>query len=312
MNATSPTHKDDTWSQRRERGGIRLLALTFWLYRHLGRKLFGVVLLVVIFWYWVFSPSVRRHSRAYLARVAEDGGLPPPTLWQTYQHLHAFGISLIDKMAAWQNSGVDGAIGERALTLHGHEIVRAHYGQGAIFMVSHFGNIELLHAIKSDHHQKVTILVYQKHAEAFNAFLQKINPSAGVRLLSVADMGVQTAEVLQERLDAGEWLIIAADRVPVVSERKRLVNLLGQSAYFPEGAWHLAHLFGVPVFAVFCYRQGGSFELHAHPLADRFHLSRQNRDVALQDYMQRYADLLAHHIRRAPYQWFNFYDFWAK
>ena len=26
--------------------------------------------------------------------------------------------------------------------------------------------------------------------------------------------------------------------------------------------------------------------------------------------MQRYADRLAHYARSAPYNWFNFYDFW--
>ena len=36
------------------------------------------------------------------------------------------------------------------------------------------------------------------------------------------------------------------------------------------------------------------------------------KTTLLQDYAQRYADRLAHHARLAPYNWFNFYDYWRK
>jgi hypothetical protein len=32
--------------------------------------------------------------------------------------------------------------------------------------------------------------------------------------------------------------------------------------------------------------------------------------AAVGEIVQRYADRLAHHARTAPYNWFNFYDFW--
>ena len=34
------------------------------------------------------------------------------------------------------------------------------------------------------------------------------------------------------------------------------------------------------------------------------------RDEALREYVQRYASLLEERVRRAPENWFNFYDFW--
>ena len=44
--------------------------------------------------------------------------------------------------------------------------------------------------------------------------------------------------------------------------------------------------------------------------ADRIEVPRPNREQALSAYVQHYASRLEHYARRAPYNWFNFYDFW--
>lgn len=306
----NPTPKN--WSDTPEKGNLFVLRLCLWLYRLLGRGVFLGLMSVIIFWYWLFSPRTRRASLAYLHRVHTQAGThspfdSTPSLWHTYRHLHAFGRSICDKIHGWS-----GGVSESQLHLFGHEHIRRHYGKGAVILVSHFGNIELLRAIKSDHSQQVNVLVYNKHASAFNAFLQSVNPKAGVRLISVDDMGVDTAIVLQERLDAGEWVIIASDRVPVRSERKQAVMFLGEQAYFPEGAWHLAHLLSAPVVAVFCYELSGAYELHIHPLSDDLRLPKKARQAVLHAHIQDYAHVLESHCLHAPYQWFNFYDFWQK
>lgn len=300
-----------TWNQQQEKGNFFVLRLTLWLYRHLGRRVFLCILAVVIFWYWLFSPRTRRASLDYLQRIHRTAGdkspfFPQPTWRHSYVHLQQFGLSIVDKMHAWA-----GGTQEQDLALFGHEHIRQHYGKGAIILVSHFGNIELLRAVKSDHHQVVNVLVYHRHAEQFNQFLQTINSKAGVRLISVADMGVETALILQQRLDAGEWIIVAADRTPVQSTRQQAIEFLGQTADFPEGAWWLAHLLNAPVLAVFCYPVQQQFQVHIHHLTDNLHLARHNRSQLLHDFMQQYVALLQQHCLNAPYQWFNFYDFWA-
>lgn len=301
------------WNQQAEKGSFFLLRLTLWLYRCLGRRIFKLILAVIIFWYWLFSVKTRHYSLQYLQRVdafsrqenQNSFFKQQPTIWHTYQHLYQFGESILDKMHAWS-----GGIAEHDLTLFNHEVIRQYYGQGAVIIVSHFGNIELLRAIKSEHFQIVNVLVYHQHAEQFNQFLQSINPKAGVRLISVADMGVETALLLQQRLDAGEWIIVAADRIPVQSSRQQAVHFLGQSAEFPEGAWWLAHLLNAPVLSIFCYRVQQKIELHIHHLSENLQLPRKNRAEVLHQFMEKYVKLLQDHCMKAPYQWFNFFDFW--
>ncbi len=116
-------------------------------------------------------------------------------------------------------------------------IFRSHYQKGAVIVVSHFGNIELLRAIKAEHPQKINVLVYQKHATKFNEFLKKLNKHADVNLVSVDELGIETALILQDKLDRGEWIILAAYRVPVQSDRVQSVSFLGEDALWPQGAW---------------------------------------------------------------------------
>jgi predicted LPLAT superfamily acyltransferase len=304
--------KQPSWHQQPEKGSVRLLGLSLWLYKVLGRRVFMLILNVIVGWYWLFARQVRQHSLAYLSRLhhyaaAASPFEQAPTWWHSFVHLRQFAISILDKMEAWL-----GQLTPQRLHIFGHQHLRQYYQRGAVVLVSHFGNIELLHALKAEHVQKVSILVYRKHAEQFNQFLSRLNAHAATRLIAVDEIGIDTALLLQQSLEAGEWIVIAADRLPIASTRQQNIDFLGTTAAWPEGAWLLAHLLKAPVLAVFCYRQQQQWQLHVHAISTALVLPRQGRQHYLQQLMQHYVLLLQQHCLRAPYQWFNFYDFWRQ
>jgi predicted LPLAT superfamily acyltransferase len=51
--------------------------------------------------------------------------------------------------------------------------------------------------------------------------------------------------------------------------------------------------------------------LHCEPFENLIDLPRGAREEALHACVARYAARLEHHCRLAPYNWFNFYDFWS-
>lgn len=300
------------WDSIKERGGMLPLMLMLGFYRLGGRWLCRLVLYVVILWYWLFSKTARQASLTYLNKLhqfaAEQSPFQqPPQRANTYTHLMQFGECILDKIEGWL-----GHIPEQQLRLHGHEHFRSHYQKGAVIVVSHFGNIELLRAVKSEHPQKINVLVYQKHASKFNQFLKKLNKHADVNLISVDELGIETALILQQKLDQGEWIIVAADRVPVQSDRVQTVDFLGEPAHWPQGAWILANLLKAPILAVFCYRSAQYFDVHIHYLAERLQFPRATRLQSMHSVTREYVALLEQHCIRAPYQWFNFFDFWNK
>ncbi|MGH8216488.1 MAG: hypothetical protein ACREPZ_12465, partial [Rhodanobacteraceae bacterium] len=55
---------------------------------------------------------------------------------------------------------------------------------------------------------------------------------------------------------------------------------------------------------------GNRYDLVFETLAEQVDLPRHDRNHSLDGYIHRYAARLAHYLQEAPYNWFNFYDFW--
>ena len=58
------------------------------------------------------------------------------------------------------------------------------------------------------------------------------------------------------------------------------------------------------------FHQGGPMVFE--PFAERVAIPRGQRGPALDALLTRYAQRLEHYVRVAPYNWFNFHDFWAR
>ena len=90
-------------------------------------------------------------------------------------------------------------------------------------------------------------------------------------------------------------------------------DFFGEDATFPAGPVLLASVLKVPVQLFFgLYLGNNRYALHFEHFADEIVLGRGHRDEDVQMWTQRYADRLEHYARLAPYNWFNFYDFWAE
>ena len=71
-------------------------------------------------------------------------------------------------------------------------------------------------------------------------------------------------------------------------------------------------LLGCPVRLLFCLRQGKGWQLEIEDFAERVVLPRGSREAAMTEYAARYSARLEAFARRAPMQWYNFFDFWRQ
>ena len=81
---------------------------------------------------------------------------------------------------------------------------------------------------------------------------------------------------------------------------------------FPEGPFILASVLKAPVVlfsAIYC--GGRRYRISFEPFVDSQSAALERHGDSMQPQVQRYADWLARRCRSAPYNWFNFYDFWA-
>ena len=87
--------KTMAWQNIQERGNTFCLRITLLLYKLIGRHLLKCLIApLVIFWYWLFTPRLRRASRQYLDRITPYLQAAPDKPLSTYRHLlHFVGFS---------------------------------------------------------------------------------------------------------------------------------------------------------------------------------------------------------------------------
>ena len=281
---------------------------TWFLYfvdRFLGRWPFRVALAPVLLFYVWRHQLARTSSREYFERL----GLPA-SFGTTFRHIGAFAESLVDKAIA-----VSGRYPFHKLVFTGREVMleSLEAKRGGVLVTAHMGCLEVCRlAAERKNGPKLNVLVHTRHAERFNSVLQKLDPHSQVKLIQVTDVSPATAALLSQKVDAGEFVVITADRVPLSDTSGRTVTapFLGREAHFPIGPWVLANALKCQVILFSVNREGESYRVRFERLAERVDLPRGRREEAAKEYVTRYAQKLEQLCRESPYDWFNFFPFW--
>ena len=277
-----------------------------------GRRVLRALLWPVVLFYACTQPRARRASLEYLGRMEAMYGVigTPPGTRHWLRHLMSFAETLVDKLMAsagrypWATLRIEGQAQVDALVAQ---------RRGALLVTAHVGCLELCQALAGRLPElKLTVLVHTRHAENFNRILRRLNPANRVELLQVTEVNAATAVELERRVRAGEFVAIAGDRIPVTGGRTTTVPFLGERAAFPVGAYVLASLLACPLVLLGCVREGAGHTVRFEMLAERVVLQRADREAALQHWATLFAQRLEALLVRAPYDWFNFYPFWAK
>ena len=305
----SETGQKQHWAEHEERGSFVLMKFTAWAVKLLGRRVLSPVLYGIVLYFFLFGRSARRSAWQYQQRLADWAARPDlrPTRWRVFKQFMAFADALLDKLDVW-----NGKLGLEQIEIVDNAQLRSQLRgeRGQMLVGAHLGNLEVCRAL-AELGEKVTmnVLVHTKHAERFNRLLGEAG-ATNLRLIQVSELDPAIMLQLSQRLDRGEWLAIAGDRVPLHGGRNARVDFLGHSAAFPQGPWLLAGLLKCPINLIFCLKGAAGYRVILEPFADAIEWRRSDRQQVIAQCTQRYADRLAHYCLQAPQQWFNFYPFW--
>lgn len=274
-----------------------------------GRYLFLPLLAPVIVFYFSFNTAARRAVRVYLQRLNRyNKATPAPTLSNCFRVFWRFGQALLDKFAVWQ-----GDIQRDDVVIHQYEVVEQlrDSGQGAVILMSHLGNFEICHALSNASQGiTLTVLVHTKHAQQFNALLKNVAGGSRVEILQVTEVDAAMAIRLAEKVNRGEFIAIAGDRVPINSRQVLQHQFLGETASFPKGPFILSAVLGKTVLMLNCLKQEGQYHIYFEQLWAGGSIARREREDFIQRLASGFVEQLQHYVLKAPYQWFNFFDFW--
>lgn len=309
----SSTH----WAQQQEVKGLWGMRLMLLVWRLLGRKAFSLLLYPVVGVYWLTASTARKASQSWIRRVRAQliaRRMPVPSNLTSYQHFLRFGGAMLDKIASWRGElhlGRDVVFAPGA-----EETLNVSDPRGKLLLASHLGDVEACRALAQLQGSKtINALVFSDNAQRFKKIMEEMAPQAALNLLPVNDIGPDTAILLKEKLDRGEWIAIVGDRIAVTTQRGgewRVCwsRFMGQVAPFPQGPFILASILRCPVDLIFALRQQEKLRIHCEPFADPLLLPRATRQQALQNSVDRYAERLEHYALQSPLDWFNFFDFW--
>lgn len=299
----------DHWAAHQERGSFMLMKLTAWAVRLMGRRVLSPVLHGIVLYFFLFGRSAQKSAFQYQQYLADWSNRPAlrPTRWRVFKQFMAFADSMLDKLDMW-----NGKLTIEQIEIIDHASLRPQLRseRGQMLVGAHLGNLEVCRAL-AELGEKVTmnVLVHTKHAERFNRLLGEAG-ATNLRLIQVSELNPAIMLQLSQRLESGEWLAIAGDRVALHGGRNVRVNFLGHPATFPQGPWLLAGLLKCPINLIFCLKGPDGYRVTLEPFADAIEWRRSDRQQVIAAHTQRYADRLAHYCLEAPQQWFNFYPFW--
>jgi predicted LPLAT superfamily acyltransferase len=294
------------WVERREVGNAFVLHLMRDIALGCGRRATRLLIYPITLYFFFRRGPERRASRAYLTRIFGK----PATTWQVLKHIHCFGCTILDRLYL---------LGERfkrfdIRTSGLRDLDRVlEGGKGVLLIGTHLGSFDALRVLALERPEvPVRILLDIEQGARISQVLNALNPALAASIINARDAGPGVAIAIKEALDRNSIVALLADRGQP-SNPVQNVTFLGGEAPLPTSPWLLAAALKVPVMLAFGLYQGGNrYDLHFEPFAESIVIERNRRAEALAGILQQFADRLAHYARLAPYNWFNFYDFWLQ
>lgn len=291
------------WLSQRERGAIFGMQFVLLVATALGRWPARLIVRLVALFYALFDRAARHNSRRWLERVYGR----PARFGEVYGHILSFAHVTLDRVFLLMRK-TRGFVVNRT----GNEYLKALAASrtGALLVGAHLGSFEAMRVGAATEQFPLNIVGHFENARMINALLERLDPQIAARVLHVGRDPISFAMRISERLERGEMVAILADRVGL-NDKHVAVDFFGAKADFPTGPFLLASVLKCPVYLVFgLYFAPNRYELFCEPFAERIALPRANRQAALRDVVQRYAQRLEVYARKAPDNWFNFHDMW--
>jgi predicted LPLAT superfamily acyltransferase len=291
------------WLAITERAGPGAVRVLVWIALHLGRRVARALLIPTVAYFVLSGGRARAASRDYLRRVLAR----KPSLRDIYRHFYSFAEVALDRVYflsdRWSNFDIR-LHGEKAL------LERIEQHGGCVLLGAHLGSFECLRTLGRRRSLGINMVMFEQNTPAVAAMVRAINPAFEKDVISLG----APASMLQviEQLEAGNLIGMLADRA--LSDHGLIqVRFLGGVASFPTAPFRISAVAGRPVILmVGLYRGRNRYDVYFETLVDSPELSTGRRDEIIERWIRLYADRLAYYCGQAPFNWFNFFSFWAK
>lgn len=277
------------------------LRFAVWVARTLGRGLSRLLILPICICFAIAHTGARAASHTYLTRVLGR----PPRAYDVLRHFFTFGTTVLDRIYLLNDEAH-----RFDITVTGEAVVTdiLARGGGCLLLGAHLGSFEILRLVgRNQPNLQVSLAMYEETGRKIGAALNAINPHLAPRIIGLGTLGAMIE--IRDCLEQGGFVGMLADRT-LPGDAPVKVDFLGAPAAFPTGPARLAGLLRPPVVLMAgLFRGGNRYEIYFEELAPSASTKSNSADTIR--LVSQYAARLEYYCRMAPYNWFNFFDFWV-
>lgn len=301
----NPEEADRRWTAR-SIGSRWQHGFFYFVIRVGGLRLAYSFVYLVVFWYVLLYPSVRRRTRPYLSRRFPERTGAFQQFSDSYRWIVALGKALVDRAAF-------GILGPGALSItipdkQGLFDVRDE-GKGMVLLNAHVGCWQVAVSVLDFMKVPVSILMQRAEGDIDRHYFEHSGAKPPFQIIDPEGHLGGVVEMLAV-LRRGEIMGVMADRVFGSDTNVVHVDFLGSRAVLPYSGFRLASATGAPVAVVFSYKTGPqSYEVKLwRVIRVPRSLGRKPEDYA--PYVKQFCESLEDFVQEHPFQFFNFFNMW--
>ena len=316
-------HEEDLhWADEKEAIKSNIpLKLIIGLFKILPAWLIRILVYPISFFFYIFAPRARVEAKRFQNQLKEYSNGEVPKKISGYRQTLSFAFSMLEKIQGWL-----GLINYNNVELQDDDSVnlieQLKQSKGTVIVTSHLGNIELVRCLYNHYEEYVgktvpiVVLMEIGTSAQFIKTLNEINPGFMDNVIDTADIGPDTVCRLMEELDNGAIIIIAGDRTSAHARDKVIVSdFLGKPAKFPYGTYLLPFLLGSTVYYSFGIRDrfaifNPKYKIHIEKSEIDTQCGRKDREKNITALNKEFIEKIEKYVKKYPYQWYNFHNFW--
>ncbi|MCG8697930.1 MAG: hypothetical protein MI922_07735 [Bacteroidales bacterium] len=257
----------------------------------------------VAFFYFIFSD--KKGINYYFKEIQSQQGIKRySSIFRTYK---LFGQTLIDRIAL-----MSGIWNHFTFDFDGEDYIRtiAAEGNGGVLVGAHIGNWEIAGHLLKRINKKVHVLMFDGENPAIKSITDDLKEENPVQFIYIKQ-DISHLLAIKEALENGDLIAMHGDRY---MEDNQVIecDFMGKKAKFPLGPYSIALKFNAPLIYVTALKESKShYYFNATP---PFYTSKitkpKEKRLRMKELASEYVTYQEQQLKKAPHQWFNFYQFW--
>ncbi|RNA61273.1 lipid A biosynthesis acyltransferase [Chryseobacterium nematophagum] len=284
----------------KSKGTILGYKIFVWCIKNIGIRSSYFVLYFVATYYFLFLKRSNQYIHYYFRKRLHFN------YWKSkmavFRSYFTFGQVLIDKTAISA-----GLRNQFTYEFDGVENLKKllNENRGGILISAHMGNFEIAEYFfaEIDLECQINLVTTDQEVTVIKEYLESVaSEKSKIKFINIKDDMSHIFEI-NNALAKNELICFTGDRYFEGSKYLE-TDFLGKKAKFPAGPFLIASRLGVPVVYVYVMKEK---ELHYHLYARQAQGFKKRDSQAL---LHSYVQNLEAMIKKYPFQWFNYFDFW--